>query len=288
MKPSDYLEADTAQILRNLNLANLTQELLSEIPGAERLSQHDWQEISELIYLACDAFLARDLQEFYDVECEKVYGDKRAFLDIVAKCRGTIEPFKALKNSVVIVDWKTTSSPVDNDGWRTRCLRSYQWREYKYREPQAKLFIYRGLSRDLSLRKKGDSYEPAKRVREVILHLPDVIIEDVSHRIVTIDAMREALRNFEVWPKNTQSCDDYGYTCPFLRDCENNTMPQQVIPLREMSYSRRETFLRCPERYRRAEIDIMNASGEDEDDTTIGKVVHAGLERIWKKAFENQ
>lgn len=281
-KGNDYLSIETPELLSSIDIAAINESLLS-VSGAEKLSGEDWKEICELIYLACDTFLARDLQEFYDVETEKSYGEGRAFLDIVARCRGTIEPFKSNKDSLVIIDWKTTNSPVDNDSWRTRCIRSYQWREYKYREPQAKLFIYRGLSRSIDWRKKGESGEMAKRVREVILNLPDALIPDVIHRNEGIDALREALKNNEVWPKNTQSCDDFGFECPFLRDCENNTMPQKLIELREMSYSRRETFLRCPERYRRAELERMEE--KDEDNTSIGKMVHLGLERIWSAAF---
>jgi len=281
-KGNDYLSTDTGEILREIGIDKINEDLLT-LPGATNLSGEDWREICELVWLACDSFLARDLQEFYDVECEKSYGEGRAFLDIVARCKGTIEPFKNFKDSLVVVDWKTTSSPVDNDSWRTRCMRSYQWREYKFREPNATLFIYRGLSRSIDWRKKGDEGEPAKRTREVILHLPDAIIPDVAHRSGAIDAMRGALAEWEVWPKNTQSCDDFGYTCPNLKDCENNTMPQKLIQLREMSYSRREMFLRCPERYRRAELQIMEE--KDEDNTTVGKMVHSALERIWREAF---
>lgn len=281
-KGSDYLTTSTEEILKEINIQGINEDLLT-LPGAASLSGEDWKEICDLISLGCDAYLARDLQEFYDVETEKSYGEGRAFLDIVARCKGTIEPFKSYKDSLVIIDWKTTNSPVDGDAWRTRCLRSYQWREYKFREPSAGLFIYRGLSRSLDWRKKGDEGEPAKRVREILLHLPQTIIADVSHRNASIDTMRAALAPFEVWSKNTQSCDDYGYTCPYLRDCENNTMPQELIELREMSYSRRETFLRCPERYRRDEL--QRREERDEDSTTVGRMVHAGLERIWKEAF---
>ena len=226
-KGNDYLSTDTGEILREIGIDKINEELYN-LPGAQNLSGEDCREICELIWLACDSFLARDLQEFYEIECEKPYGEGRAFLDIVARCRGTIEPFKTIKDSIVIIDWKTTSSPVDTDSWRTRCMRSYQWREYKFREPQAKLFIYRGLSRSIDWRKKGEGGEPAKRVREVPLYLPDAIIPDVAYRNETIEAMRGALATYEVWPKNTQSCDDFGYTCPFLKDCENNTMPQKL------------------------------------------------------------
>jgi len=282
-KGNDYLEIDTKELLQWLDISAINEELLT-LPGADRLSGEDWKEICELACIACDSYLARDLQEFYEIECEKPYGEGRAFLDIVARCKGTIEPFKTFKDSLVIIDWKTTNSPVDNDAWRTRCLRSYQWREYKFRESAATLFIYRGLSRSIDWRKKGEEGEPAKRSREVILNLPESLVPDVAHRIAGIDVMRESLKEWEVWPKNTQSCDDFGYVCPFLKDCENNTMPQRTIELREMSYSRREMFLRCPERYRRMEIERLEE--KDEDNTNVGKMVHAALERIWRKAFE--
>jgi len=135
-------------------------------------------------------------------------------------------------------------------------------------------------------RKKGEETEPAKRVREVVLHLPDSLIQDVSYRINLIDSMRASLADKEVWTKNTQSCDDYGYTCPYLRDCESNSMPRKLIELREMSFSQRETFLQCPERYRRNEIAKREGELNAEDSTNIGKVVHAGLQRIWDAAFQ--
>lgn len=284
-KGNDYLTVETSEILNEIGIEEINESLLS-LPGADRLSGEDWKEISELIALGCDGFLARDLQEFYDIQTEKSYGDGRAYLDLVARCRGTIEPFKAIKDELVVVDWKTTNSPVDNENWRTRCIRSYQWREYKFREPSAKLFIFRGLSRSVDWRKKGEETEPAKRVREVVLHLPDSLIEDVSYRINLIDSMRASLADKEVWTKNTQSCDDYGYTCPYLRDCESNSMPRKLIELREMSFSQRETCLQCPERYRRNEIAKREGELNAEDSTNIGKVVHAGLQRIWDAAFQ--
>ena len=65
-KGNDYLTVETSEILNEIGIEEINESLLS-LPGADRLSGEDWKEISELIALGCDGFLARDLQEFYDM-----------------------------------------------------------------------------------------------------------------------------------------------------------------------------------------------------------------------------
>jgi len=281
-----FLEIETRDLIKNVNF-DVVKSKMSSVPGSLRLGK-DWEDVNELIAIALDTYLARDLQEFADIEIESPRNKGKARLDIIATCKGTLSPFDRHVTSKVIIDWKTTFSPVDGEGFKDKCVRSWQWREYKALVPEATLFIYRGLSRDYSIRASGDV---AQRTREIILELNPTIPIEVAQQSNNIYLLRNILAaspNNYPWPRNWQSCMDYSVECPFLKGCETNTYsPSPTLDkFPEMSYSKKELFMRCNERYRATVVAQMEDTLEkDYDNTTFGSVVHEGLAEIYRQVF---
>lgn len=281
-----YLDIDTWGLIQGVDIDKVNYKM-SLVPGSDKLGK-DWNDAAELIYIALDSYLARDLQEFSEIEIESPRNKGKARLDIIATMKGTVAPFSEFPGQKLIVDWKTTFSPVDTEAFSNKCKRSWQWREYKTLVPEAKLFLYRGLSRDYSIRSNG---EVSRRSREIILRLNDTIPEETQQRSNNIYLMRNILgasQSNYPWPRNTQSCEEYSIDCPFLKDCEMNLYPPSpsLDKFPEMSYSKKELFLLCPERYRRTVIaQLDDALEKDYDNTTFGSVVHEGLAEIYRQMF---
>ena len=261
--------------------------------GISGMSEFEFREAADMVILAADAWLARDLQEFSDIEVEVPLENGKVILDIVATMRGTIAPFTDYKGRKVIIDWKTTGGPVDGESFRRRYIRSWQWRKYASAVPEASLFIYRGLSRSLDIRSRGESNIPANRTRELSpLVIHNGVSQEVSQRWNGILGMRNSLVNIGTpWPQNTDSCDDFGEPCPFYNECLGNYQKLTIPELSDtMSYSKAELFLRCPERYR---LTLLSEQIEDPTEqeycsTTFGSCVHVGLAALWMEAFEKR
>lgn len=298
MGKTDYLNVTLDDLLAPLDL-DLVSKAMSESEGAYRLDNFQMAEAKDLVLLAIDTWLARDLQEFSKVEVEKEYKDGKARLDLVATHRGTMAPFDKSKGGKTIIDWKTSSGPVDNQSYRDWVIMDYsfQWKNYATCVPDATLFIYRSLSRDQgTFRGKGENEKPADLTREFILEIKPGIEEEVKIQFEGVELMRDVLVEFEaaVWPRNMtgDSCFAYGIECPFYDDCLKNRMPLQAIDKVEpLSYSKMKLFLLCPERYRRTILGISTTEDpieKDTDYTCFGQVFHTGVAEVWRQAFVNR
>lgn len=290
MSKSAYLYTDLEEILRDVNMDSVSAAIAS-VPGFDRLEEADQDEARELVWLAAESWLARDLQEFESVEFEIPLAGGRSRLDMVAVLRGSMAPFDKYTGAKIIVDWKTTALAVDTDNWKQKCEDSWQWKIYGSLLPEAKLFNYRGLSRERGVwRGRNDDAVPARRVRDILLELnPHLPAEVAVQKAGVIGAHNLYVDlGLPVWPRNTNSCYAFNQTCSRKRECDTNTMPLGPVDKREdMSYSRMSTFMLCPERARRNAMDeSVDIIEIDSDATVIGTAAHAGLEALWRGAFE--
>jgi hypothetical protein len=291
MSKSAYLNVDLEEILKDIDLAAVTAAI-ETTPGFSTLEVADQDECRELVWLAAESWLARDLQEFESVEFEIPLAGGRSRLDMVAVMRGSMAPFDKYVGHKIIVDWKTTALAVDTDSWKQKCEDSWQWKIYGSLLPEAKLFNYRGLSRERGTwRGRTDEAVPARRVRDILLKLNDALPTEVAlQKAGIIGAYNLWIENgLQVWPRNTGSCFAFNQRCPYKSDCDANTMPLGIAGIDkrdDMSYSRMNNVLLCPERARRnALLEAQDITEKDSDSTVIGTAFHEGVAKLWEEAF---
>lgn len=289
MKTS-YLTADLNELTRNVDWSAV-HAAVESTSGFDKLPGYERDEVKELIWLAAEAWLARDLQEFSEIRVETAFLDGKAIVDLMGRLRGTMKPYEDFVGDWVLVDWKTTMSSVDTDEWRNRCLDSWQWKIYLSLSPDFKIFNYRGLSRARGvMRGKGPDAVPASRVREVHLEGNLGLKAEVEEHKKGCIAMYNSLvdTNLLVWPRNTKNCYAFGQRCPYKRDCDSNSMPlgiELVDKVTDMSHSRMEALLLCPERLRRSKH-LASPIGDESDATIVGTAFHAGVAKLWEEAFK--
>lgn len=286
-----YLETNLDLALREVDFDKVHYEI-EKVPGYDDLGAAERAEVKELVWLAADTWLAHDLQEFDDIEVEIPLADGKAIIDLRARMRGTMQPYASFAGAQIIIDWKTTNSNVDTDEWRNRCLDSWQWKIYLSLSPEAKIFNYRGISRLRgSLRTtQGENAREACLTRNVMLESNDGLVEEVREQKRGVIAMYNSLvdANLLVWPRNTKSCYAFGKRCPFKRDCDSNQMPLGVTTERaeDLSHSRMDALMLCPERLRRTKlVNIEDLTQDSSDATTVGGAFHAGVAALWAEAF---
>ena len=291
MSRSAYLTADLEDILKDVDM-DAVSRAIEETPGFDALGIEDQDECRELVWLAAESWLARDLQEFESVEFEIPLAGGRSRLDMVAVLRGSMAPFDKYAGSKIIVDWKTTALAVDTDSWKQKCEDSWQWKIYGSLLPDAALFNYRGLSRERGVwRGRSDEAVPARRVRDILLELnPQLATEVALQKQGIIGAYNLWIETgLPVWPRNTNSCWAFNQRCPYKSDCDANTMPLGIVGLDkrdDMSYSRMGNVLLCPERARRnALAEAQDITEKDSDATVLGTAFHEGAAKLWEEAF---
>lgn len=286
---TDYLKTPLDSLLETIDFTKIYDELY-KIPGAVT-SGELWAETHELILLALETWLARDVQEFTNVKIETPYNEGKIIIDLEADCRGTIAPFKKYNNCKILLDWKTTQSPVDTDSWKNKCVMSWQWKKYAETRP-ATLFIYRGISRSVyEPRKSKDETRNHERTREVIIEIPQNIAPAVQNQFGSVKAQMDALKPFVIWPQNTDSCWDFSVRCPEYDGCMSYGNPPKTLEYNKpLSYSSMQLFLRCPEKFRMRELRRSGAveledDPNDTDATVVGTMFHAAMAEIYRQIF---
>ena len=291
MKSTAYFDVPLDSLLRSVDLTELNTAIQA-VPNANKLSPFDLREVEDSILIAADTWLARDLQAFSSVQTETQFNDGKVIIDLIGVNQGTLAPFNKYPNGTkILIDWKTSAQPVDTETFKRRHIGSFQWQKYAVCVPDSTLFIYRGLSRSLDFRKRGDNFEPASRTRELILKVHPGIEAGVINQWSGVLAQRDALINISPWPRNRDSCYAFGSECPFYASCYADTSPLKIPELTSnLSYSKMALFLRCPERYRLSVLAEQTDTTElDEDAGTLaGSVIHAGLANLWEQAFRNR
>jgi hypothetical protein len=286
---TDYLKKDLESILSPLDLDSVYNSMRGDLDiDKSKKYQELFDEANELMLLALETWIARDLQEFYDVKIETPYNDGKVVIDLEAKLRGTLAPFREFTDGSVVIDWKTTMSIVDGDTWKNKVFRSWQWKKYALTRPEAKLFIYRGVSRNKYEPRSNNNYS---RVKEVIIQIPGNLETAVEYQFEGVKAQIKALEKAEVWPQNTTSCWDFGVLCQEYNNCMSFSSPRAPIVYdKELSYSSMQLFLRCPEKFRLRELRKSGSTEltddpEDTDNTIVGRMFHAGIAEVYKQLF---
>ncbi len=286
---TNYLNSDLNDLTSGVDWSAV-HGAIEATRGFDTLPEYERIEVKELLWLAAEAWLARDLQEFEEIKVETPMREGKSVIDLLGKLRGTMKPYSDFAGEWVVVDWKTTMSAVDTDDWRNRCLDSWQWKIYLSLDPAFKIFNYRGISRSRGImRGRGEEAVPASRVREVHIQGNSGLPVEVEAQKSGCIAMYKSLiaSNLPVWPRNTKSCYAFGQRCPYKRDCDGNTMPLGIVDVdnfEDMSHSRMDALLLCPERLRRAKHQSVSI-GDDSDATIVGTAFHAGAAKLWEEAF---
>lgn len=282
-KPAPEYEnfPNLAEVMASIDAEAVGKAILTDREGKEvTLAKYDFDDAVRLTWIAAEKFLARDL---YEIELEGLEIRKdmmvgihpfKSFLDVAGTTRGLIDPFKPFAGKPVIIDWKTTKNDLKNPSeWRRRLLDSNQWMCYS-EVYKAAVFIYRGLSRNGS-------------TAELIINVPESNSKEALEYISGVGVQVNALRDggYEVFPRNRPfACNAYGRECQYKDDCDEYTMPRQVLsPDKQLSYSFMNTFLLCPERARR---ESLVTDGLGSDDTLFGQCVHSGIAELYKQAYE--
>jgi len=242
----------------------LSPEVISAMyPEGSTLPEWDREDAEKMVEEVVDSWLALDYKKYDFVAVETDYSayGMHGVIDLLLRDKES--------QALVVIDWKTSKNTLDAT-WRQRLVDSYQWRMYAHLVNAQKV-IYRGINRKLE-----------KKFIEIEVPKDNYIV--VERQLLGINLMREGVKNLSVWPLNTQSCYAFGRQCPYYLDCQGDTMPRKVVELTPLSYSQMQDFLLCPERCRRRRIDPQG-KGEDSEETSIGRAVHAGLAEIYQQAF---
>lgn len=229
-------------------------------------------EIAEAKRVVCNA-----LDHFFEVDAEHlaITGVECAvelLVPGVPRVHGYID-LRAVADSGerLVIDWKTTGGELDAK-WLNRQTDSWQWRIYAY-GTGATHVVYRGLSRNGS-------------IRSIIIEVPPDNNEAVERYLQQCHAMREAVRACGTypWPQSKPgACNAYGRPCQYLDHCRGN----EPLPIGNgsvsHSYSSLQTFSLCPER---ARLDAaLGAESSENESTSFGSIVHAGLAAAYSSAF---
>lgn len=172
-------------------------------------------------------------------------------------------------DSQEIIDWKCVGTISDEQ--QTRLRDSWQWKLYCV-ATGATRFTYRSIQRD-------------GRVKDTVLRWSSENYgnQEVENQLRMVQAMRSTLRYYDTWPRHAPfACRAYNRECDYVQQCRAGTMPLKVIPLKALSHSRMETFLLCPERYRR---DRLVEIETDRQETALGKAFHAAVAEIYMQIY---
>lgn len=251
------------------------------VSGRLQMADYEFASAKELVYLAAETWLQRDVHDLAISGIETEYiktlpqtGAQKwkMILDLQGTLNGKLNVSKKYAGKKAVIDWKTSSGQLDKV-WENRLLSSWQWRMYLY-FTDADLMIYRGLNRE-------------GKTRELWIDRPANLEEDLIPQLQGVMAQRAALvaSGLEVWPrKMPMACGSYGRECPYIEDCNALTMPRALIPIdKTLSYSGMDKLLTCPERYRRSVIEDRSSS-ESTEESNFGVRVHAGLAELWGQA----
>lgn len=272
-------------LLAQLNMEAVAEAIMQPRKEGEkppRYNLDEFENIKEMILLAAEKWLGRDLVEFNitSIEEENRYvpegniGEYKAFFDVQTTLNGIVKPYTDYKGQICIVDWKTRDGELDQR-WRTRLIDSWQWKIYAAISG-AKIFNYRGISRRCNL-----SDTPTK---EILIEVPPTVKDEVNEYFAGLYAQRQGLigSNINVWPRNFDACFDYGRECPFKMDCDEYTMPRYVPQEgKVMSYTSLKYFQRCNEFSRRM---LGEPTADDTEDSNIGAGFHSGVANLWGQA----
>lgn len=261
-------------LLVQLDLDQIASEIRRD--NAYPFDASDYKILTDMVLKAGEKWLIDDLQqyEFLSIEDETITETRppiKVVKDLVGKLVNPPNSLKSYLGKLVVIDWKTSSGGLDTR-WAQRYVDSWQPKIYLAAPPLADLFIFRGVNHDLE-------------TRQVIVSTYNGVVTDVKDFTEGVAAMRESLGKFPVWPQHKpDACNAFNRPCPYLNDCLDGTMPRQLLKIKEhISYSAIDSFLRCPERYRREQLE--ESAGSKDFNAAVGEAFHRGIAALYSTAL---
>lgn len=262
---------------KNINL----RPVVEAIDDDKNLDSESRLSAKEYVWILAESYLERDFSECRVLFTEEKFNTPQiaGTIDLILEVTNPIYLPKTSKGKKLIVDWKTSNSNTFDKAFKDRYINSWQWKIYS-QYGHANLFEYRIIGKGT-----GETIE-------ILLENSKSINDSVENYLEKVNLMKECLSECnDFWPQHMpQACNTYGKSCPYKHDCENNIYIPGVDIREPLHYSNIETFLLCPERFRRGEISRQN-EGLDSHSTTetlIGSAVHRGMEEIYRQLKELQ
>ena len=273
MKAQEKAQLDELISSLDYNLVNAA--IRSKAPKVFDLN--DYELIADMSLKAVEEWLFYDLQTLTITAIE----NKRSVqFENVSEPTSVICDIEAVnhKGLKLIIDWKSSSRDLD-PLWEQRHRDSWQWRTY-LRATNSDICEFRGINTKLKTRTVPCNFVPG-------------LNEKVDLQYRQVADMRTALIGTVPWPRHMPgSCFAFGRPCPYVNDCRKDTYPITPLFPKSISHSAMDTFLLCPERYRRDElIKIAGVSDDTEDapdnySRELGSALHRSLAEIYRQAFK--
>lgn len=262
----------SASIMQELDMDKVALKIREGL--RVELGQWDLEAVGEMVYLAGEKWLARDVEWMLieGIERRFEWDGESGVYDLVG--RFTEKAPDHLRGKKFVRDWKTTGSGLD-EKWVQRYTDSWQWRVYLYNQ-EAEVMLYSGVSRG------GDT-------REFSLGRPVNLEEQVRTQMLGLGLMRDSLveSGALVYPMNRpHACNAYGRECENIMACRNWGMPKQALEGWNWSPSSMDGFLLCPERMRRDQL--RKLAGEERAagyDAEIGSAFHRGIAEVYRQVW---
>lgn len=257
-------------------------QLIKAIEKDSILDAETLADAKSCVYILAKKYGDRDFEELEITAVEKPFTVDNL---IAGTCDliGTIRKPKFLPadsiGKKIVFDWKTTAKQDFDTKWKNNYINSWQWKIYSWATADD-YFEYRGISRT-----SGETKEILLKVDVVKNHL------SVSKYLQNVEHMRRVLQGMDPYPRHMPyACNAYNRECPFLEDCLSDKLVRILDYKEPLHYTSIETFLLCPERYRREAL-LEQEFGRDKvgsESTRFGTAVHNGMQNFYTQLMELQ
>lgn len=257
------------------------EKIIKAIESDLKLNPSDLSDIKACVWILGKTYGEKDFEELEILDVERKFEDPlcAGTADILARIKNPKRLPKESKDSLIIIDWKTSGKQDLDTKWKYYYVYSWQWKIYSC-FLKADYFEYRGISKS-----SGDT-------KEILIKVPEENRKLVEYYLQDINLMREQLTDNGPWPRHMPSaCNQFGRECQYWNRCSKNDIYYGLPEIEPFHYTNSETFMLCPERYRMDTL-LSQEVGEyfnGSEDTRFGSAVHRGMQEIYSqiKALQN-
>lgn len=283
------MKSETIALLKLLDNTAISAALRSVT-----LQEHEYTQVSEMVFRACERFLLRDLADWDDCATELRFetghgtmNETHAFFDLVLwRDRSLSFDMPGLAR---VIDWKTA---YDLSRPHFDIQTTQQWQTFAYLGPGADwLREHYGVIVDKMQYRCLD--DEGVSILDVFPHPVPGRYTELSRQQNASTAAQFIIlsREFSAgpWPRTLPFTCFKGAkgnepTCPYWHDCINGVVPvAKESPKPPMSKSAWGSFLECPERYRRDGDKI--GRGEGSLPQRIGLSFTNAIAEVYTQAF---
>lgn len=268
---------------------------------ASRTFEFEFQRAIDIVVALSERYLEEDLapgNEILGVEYEYTLtspglAGHHGFIDLIIKLPD---------GRVKIPDWKTTGSLSDysQKDFKDRCRHSWQSRYYDLAarecfalpEDTVVEVEYRGIAvEDLKQLVVQGITSGEWRARALDRYLKIWEALDIAVNGVELYPSYGVGHTTAPWPQHSpEACHKFKTACPYLGACvlDIDVIPSESITVETLSHSSMNTYLDCPERFRRERLDKMHGRerGGGSDASELGNAVHRGMAEIYRQLKE--